>query len=89
MSGPRRRILIPAIRDFIVKACPLAPSFVEESIDAWTEGKEAQTPVEAAVFAICDQVATDLDQRAEDLEDAGERADKLDQDLEDEEDGHE
>lgn len=65
MSGPKRRILIPALRDFIVKQCPLAPSFVEESIDKWTNGDEADLPVEKAVFAVIDQVVADMDAQAE------------------------
>ncbi len=65
MSGPRRRIFIPAIRDMIVKACPLPAETTLASIDRWTDGEEANTPVEAAVFSMCDQVAADIDEKAD------------------------
>lgn len=65
MSGPKRRILIPAIRDMIVRACPLAPSMVDETIDKWTAGDDVDTPVEKAVFAVIDQIAADIDAQEE------------------------
>jgi hypothetical protein len=83
MNAPRRRILIPAIRDMIVKTCPISPAYTEETIDKWTAGETTDDPVEKAVFAVCDQVATELDAQADDLEDAGAIADRLDDDLED------
>ena len=58
---PRRRPFIDELRQHIAKNVPGAPDAVMDSIDAWSDGGEPEHPFEAAVFAVCDQVANDLD----------------------------
>ena len=65
MSAPRRRELIQALQDMIVRACPVAEAFAYEAIANWTAGEEPATPVEAAVFQVIDQVVADMDEAAE------------------------
>ncbi len=64
MSAPRRRELVQALQDVIVRACPVAESFAYEAIANWSAGEEPATPVEAAVFQVIDQVVADMDKEA-------------------------
>lgn len=66
MSAPRRRELIQAIQDIIVRACPVAESFAYEAIANWSAGEEPATPVEAAVFQVVDEFVARMDGEAED-----------------------
>ena len=61
MSGPRRRELIPAIREMIVKNSPLGPTAVDEIVDHWRDGGSPRHPLDQGIFAMCDKIATDLD----------------------------
>lgn len=82
MSAPRRRELIQALQDIIVKACPVAESFVYETIANWTAGGEPATPVERAVFQVIDELVAGMDEKAEAEPD-------LDDKLQEEDERHE
>ncbi len=58
---PRRRELIQAIRTAIAERVPATEEAVTSAIDAWRDGKDPAHPLENGIFAMCDQVARDLD----------------------------
>lgn len=61
----RRRELIPAIRDMIVKGVPGAESAIQETIDAWRDGLAPASPWAAGVYQVCEKIAADIDAQAE------------------------
>ncbi len=63
MTG--RMKFIPALRTMIVNSIPAADTFVEETIDKWEAGEEADTPIERAVFAVCDHHAEAIRDQAD------------------------
>ena len=66
MSGPKRREFIPKLREMIAANIPADHTAINEMIDRWRDGEDPAHPLEAGVFAVCDQVAGDLDKADED-----------------------
>ena len=65
MSGPARREFIPEIRAMIAKAAPMTEEAVNEAIDRWRDGEDPRHPLDAGVFAMCDRIAEDIDEKAD------------------------
>jgi hypothetical protein len=61
MSGPRRRELIPKIREMIAEACPFPAETCNDAVDHWRDGDSPRHPIDQGVFALCDKIAQDLD----------------------------
>ncbi len=66
MSGPKRREFIAAIREMIVKNCPVGDTAANEMIDHWRDGGSPRHPLDQGIFAMCDTIAADLDKRKAD-----------------------
>jgi hypothetical protein len=62
MSAPARREFIPAIREGIAKSVPAQADAVDGMIDRWRDGEDPAHPLEAGVFACCDEMARRLDE---------------------------
>ncbi len=60
---PRRREFIAAIREMIVKNCPVGETPANEMIDHWRDGGEPRHPLDQGIFGMCDKIAQDLDER--------------------------
>jgi len=62
MTTPKRREFIPALRERICKfAAGFPAAEINKAIDNWRDGLEAQGPVEHGTFAVCDEIAEELD----------------------------
>jgi hypothetical protein len=59
---PRRREFIPAIREGLAGSVPASPQAVNDAIDNWRDGNDPAHPLEAGVFAMCDEMARRLDE---------------------------
>lgn len=56
-----RRNFIPELRRHISESIPLCnPTVALEAVNAWCEGAQPRTPIEHAVFGVCEQVARDV-----------------------------
>jgi len=58
---PARREFIPAIREGLARGIPADNTAINEMIDHWRDGEEPAHPLEAGVFACCDEMAQRLD----------------------------